>query len=133
MIYIDSCAIVKLVIVERESAALIEWLRRSEGQDVVTSALAEVEVPRTLLRNAPGLLGKLALVMERIDRVEINAPVRVTAAAYGTVHLRSLDAIHLATADRLVESGHRISSFVTYDKRLASVATDAGFEVVAPG
>jgi len=65
--------------------------------------------------------------------MEMDAPVRATAAAYIDPLLRPLDAIHLATAENLVASGKRISAFVTYDKRLAKAATEAGLTVVAPG
>ena len=101
--------------------------------DLVTSKLAEVEVPRALRRNRPGVLGAVAGVLSRLYRVEINDPVRATAAAYVDRSLRSLDAIHLATAETVAASGKPVSAFVTYDKRLAAAAEDVGMTVVAPG
>lgn len=133
MIYLDSSAMVKLIVPEPESLALIEWLRGQTGDDVVTSTLSEVEVPRAVRRNAPRALGLVSGMLTRVGRFEIDAPVRATAGAYVDPHLRSLEAVHLATAENLVASGKRVIAFVTYDKRLAAAAGDAGLNVVAPG
>ncbi|TCO65327.1 type II toxin-antitoxin system VapC family toxin [Actinocrispum wychmicini] len=133
MIYLDSCAIVKLVAEEDETAALVGWLREHQDEPLVTSVLAEVEVPRALRRGVPRVLGAVTSTLSRLDRMEIDGPVRATAAAYLEPNLRSLDAIHLATADNLVASGKTVTAFVTYDKRLATAAADAGHTVVAPG
>lgn len=76
------------------------------------------------------MLGEVAAVLGRPHRVEINAAVRATAGAYLDVRLRSLDAIHLATAELLIASGKQITAFVTYDKRLAEAA---GLRTAAPG
>jgi len=133
VIYLDSAALLKLVRAEPESAALVDWLNARPGQPLIASALVEVEVPRALRRSQPGALGGVAAVLARLHRVEINAAVRATAAAYPDPTLRSLDAIHLATADSLAASGHPITTFVTYDKRLAETASTAGLPVAAPG
>jgi uncharacterized protein len=131
VIYLDSSAIVKLIALEPETAFLNNWLRQ-QATELFTSKLSEVEVPRALRRNHPGILGTASDVLRRLYRVEINDVVRATAAAYLDPHLRSLDALHLATADSIVKAGKTVSSFVTYDKRLAAAATDAGLTVVAP-
>lgn len=133
MIYLDSCALVKMVAREPESDSLGEWLRSRESDGLATSKLAEVELPRALRRNHPGVLGAVAGVLGRLFQVDINDAVRATAGAYVEPSLRSLDAIHLATAENLVASGKTLTAFVTYDKRLAAVAADAGLTVVAPG
>jgi uncharacterized protein len=110
----------------------VEWLDTQPAQPLVASALVEVEVPRALRRSQPGVLGSVAGVLARLHRVEINAAVRATAGAYPEMNLRSLDAIHLATAELLVASGKTLSAFVTYDKRLAAVAGEAGLPVTVP-
>ena len=133
MIYLDSAALVKLVREEAESAALVDWLNARPDQRLVASALVEVEVPRALRRSQPGVLGGVAATLARIDRIEIDAAVRATAAAYVDPHLRSLDAIHLATAGELVASGKTVCAFVTYDARLAEAARRTGLTVAAPG
>lgn len=133
MIYMDSCAILKLIVQEQESNALNEWLEQRPKSDLFTSMLAEVEVPRALRRSHPRVLGAVTGALKRLYRIEINDEVRATAAAYLEPTLRSLDAIHLATADSVVATGKSLEAFVTYDKRLAAAAADAGLPVVAPG
>lgn len=92
----------------------------------------EVEVPRALRRCQPTVLAAVATTLARIDRIEIATAIRSTAA-YTDPHLRSLDAIHLATADHLVASGKHVTAFVTYDTRLAGAARTCGLPVIAPG
>jgi uncharacterized protein len=132
VIYLDTAALVKLVRVERESRALVDWLASRHSERLVASALVEVELPRALRRSEPGVLGGVAGVVARLYRVDINAAVRATAGAYPDEGLRSLDAIHLATAEFLVASDQELSAFVTYDKRLADAAGRAGLPVAAP-
>jgi hypothetical protein len=133
VIYLDSAAVVKLVRIEAESAALITWLNAQPSLPLVTSTLVEIEVPRALRRSQPGVLGGVVDVPARLHRVEINAAVRAMASAYPDPMLRSLDAIHLATDDLLAASGKTIAAFVTYDKRLAETARQASLPVVMPG
>ena len=132
MIYLDSSAIVKLIRVERESAALRDWLN-ARTEPPVTSVLAEVEVPRALRRSAPVHLAAMRGVLARISRVEMDASVRATAGAYVIDALRSLDAIHLASAEMLIGGGRSVSAFVTYDKRQAAAVEALGIRVEAPG
>jgi predicted nucleic acid-binding protein len=133
VIYLDTSAIVKLVRPEAESGDLVEWLNAREGQAMITSKLAEVELPRALRRDEPTRLAAVPAVLAKLNRMDIDDAVRATAGAYTVPHLRSLDAIHLATAGQLVASGHVVSGFVTYDKRLSDIASDVGFTVAAPG
>ncbi|THV27271.1 type II toxin-antitoxin system VapC family toxin [Glycomyces paridis] len=130
MIYLDSCAVIKLLKVENESAALVKWLGDRAGVPKVSSALLEVEMARALHRDAPHLLDDLPQVLARIHRLDMTAEVRSKAAGYRYPQLRSFDALHLATADLLREELH---AFVTYDRRLAAYADAAGQSVVAPG
>ncbi len=132
MIYLDSSAVVKLVRIEPESPALRDWLN-ARDEPPVTSVLAEVEVPRALRRSAPARLAALPRVLARITRIELDASIRATAAAYAADTLRSLDAIHLATAEVLVASGKTVSAFVTYDRRQAAVVEGIGVAVEMPG
>lgn len=137
MIYLDSAALVKLIRQEDETVELLRWLNDQPGQRLVASTLVEVEVPRALRRSRPDVLGPdmlvaVGAVLSRIDRVEIDASIRATAAAFPDPHLRALDAIHLATADQLVAAGKTITAFVTYDVRLAGAARACGLPVFAP-
>jgi predicted nucleic acid-binding protein len=128
MIYLDSCAIVKLVVAESESAALREFLAGRPDELPVTSALARVEVVRAM-RNLGGAAADAAVaVLAQIDQMPLVDPLLDAAGAGGGV-LRSLDAIHLASATAL-EDG--LTAFVTYDKRLAAAAADIGLPVHAP-
>ena len=132
MIYLDTAAVVKLIRIEEESAALVRWLNEQAMQPLVASALVEIELPRALRRSQPEVLGLVAAVLGRLHRVDINAAVRATAAAYIEPTLRTLDAIHLATAEFMIASGMQMSAFVTYDKRLTEAAARIGLSVTAP-
>jgi hypothetical protein len=133
VIYLDSAAIVKLVHPEAQSADLDAWLTERIGMPRVTSALAEVEVARAITRHAPGSQARIPAVMGTIARYSIDAAVRALAASYPDPLLRSLDAIHLATAQVLAgETGER-PQFVTYDQRLLAAASAAGLPAVSPG
>jgi predicted nucleic acid-binding protein len=134
VIYLDSVAIVKLVHREEESDALGLWLAGRLGEARVTSALAEVEVPRAVRRHAPAGQAMIPAVMGTIARYGIDAAVRGLAASYADPALRSLDAVHLATAQVL--EAHLDGApvvFVTYDKRLLAAASAVGLTVASPG
>lgn len=134
MIHLDSAAIVKLVHREAESDVLDLWLAEHLTQPRVTSALAKVEVSRAIMRMAPASQPRIPAVLGTIARFEIGAAVRGLAASYTDSALRSLDAIHLATAQVLTaELGSSPVTFVTYDKRLLSAARAAGLPAVSPG
>lgn len=129
MIYLDSAAIVKLVHAESESQALRDWLDERAGTGWISSALAEVESFRALARYAPQAAVRLHLVLDLIELIDLDPGVRILAQTVRPATVRSLDAIHLATA---LGIGARLTSFVTYDKRLADAARDAGLPVDTP-
>lgn len=134
MIYLDSAAVVKLVRQETHSADLVAWLNAHDDAPLVSSALVEVEVPRALRRSAPQALVGVPAAVGRLFRLEIDSTVRATAAAFAEPTLRSLDAIHLATAQILTnESGAEFLAFVTYDRRLLDAAKAAGLPTASPG
>ena len=129
MIYLDSAAIVKLAHAEAESGALRDWLDQRAELDWVSSVLAEIESFRALARHAPAAAGRLHSVLDLIDLVDLDAGIRLTAQAVAPASVRSLDAIYLATALHL---GPRLTTFVTYDRRLADAAAGAGLPVAMP-
>ncbi len=131
MIYLDTAALVKLIRREPESDALADWLDARATVTLVTSTLAEVELPRALRRTEPDLIAAVTALLARIARYEIDELVRTTAAGYVSPDLRSLDAIHLATAHAVF--GGQLTSFVTYDKRLLSAAEQLHLPVATPG
>jgi uncharacterized protein len=134
VIYLDSAAIIKLIRRESATDELVAWLNDRPAVPLVASALVEVEVPRALRRSAPqGLMGVPA-TLARLYRVEIDASIRATAAGYEERMLRSLDAIHLATAQLLAnQPGAEFAAFVTYDRRLLDAAKAVGLPVASPG
>jgi len=87
-------------------------------------------VRRAVRRAAPALLPSAAAVVAQITVVEPTEIVRARAAALDPPELRTLDAIHLATA---LEVRAELQALVTYDARLASAATAVGLQVLAPG
>jgi hypothetical protein len=133
VIYLDSSAILKLVRPEQESPFLVTWLNARSIEDVVTSKLAEVEVPRTLRRDEPVRLGATAGVLARLHRIELDDTIRSMAGAYPFPELRSPDAIHLATAEFLMSCGKTVSWFVSYHEYLTDIARKVGLEPAAPG
>lgn len=132
MIYLDTSALVKLIRVEAESQDLADWLDQRVDIPWITSVLTEVELPRAVRGAAPGGLSAVPGVLDRLDRFEIDAVVRATAAAYPDDTLRSLDAIHLATA-QTASVAAPLTALVVYDRRLRQAAVDLGIPVAAPG
>lgn len=129
MLYLDSSAIVKLVKPEPESAALVERLRADP--QAVSSAVARVEVLRALrrIRGSRRVIERAERVLERIALVRLDETILRRAASLDPPALRSLDALHLATALTLLED---LDGFVAYDSRLAAAARGAGLLVQAP-
>lgn len=131
MIYLDTAALVKLIRREPASDFLADWLDERASTMLVTSALAEVELPRALRRTEPALVAAIPALLERIARYEIDELVRTTAAGYESADLRSLDTIHLATAHAVF--GGQLTAFVSYDKRLLGAAEGLKLPVASPG
>jgi predicted nucleic acid-binding protein len=128
-LYLDSSAIVKLVAAESESLALFDFVRQYEER--VSSVLARVEVRRAV-RRAGGSAAerrRADRVLARLALVRIDDPIIATASHLRPIDLRSLDAIHLATA---LSASDDIAGIVTYDARLARAAAAARIEVFQP-
>jgi hypothetical protein len=145
VIYLDSCALVKLVVAEVETAALERFLdgRRAE---MVSCQLALTEVVRVARRSgyynsqremiisSEALAARMeaaANLLDRIDLVVVNRAVFIEAAAFAEdQHVGSLDAIHLACARKISAA---LTDFVTYDSQLARAAQAVGLPVISPG
>lgn len=132
MIYLDSAAVAKLCHRESATEELVGWLRERSGRPLVSSALVEVEVPRALRRHAEHALPNVPAILDRIYRVEMDHTVRATAAAYTDHGLRTLDALHLATA-QLLDGTDEELTLVTYEHRLLESAAQLGFATASPG
>jgi predicted nucleic acid-binding protein len=125
--YVDSSAIVKLVVNEPESAALRRYLRRR--RPLVSSALARTEVLRALLQEGERGIARAGAVLGRVDLVRVNDRILTDAGTLLPADLRSLDAIHLATARQL---GSDLAHVVTYDERMLRAARLLGLSVASP-
>jgi predicted nucleic acid-binding protein len=121
---------VKLVQKEAESEALRRHLRRHRSDARVTSALSRVEVVRAVQAGGSPAVAKARRQLARLHQVSLDTALLDAAAslAPGTL-LRSLDAVHLASA-QLVASDLR--AVVTYDQRMAASATEMGYSAVGP-
>jgi len=127
VLYLDSSAIVKLVAREPETPALVEAVRADPA--VVSSALAWTEVVRAV-RRARGRVARAQQVLDGIALVPLDEGTLRAAGDLAPAGLRTLDAIHLATALSL---GEDVTGLVTYDERLAEAAAAVGIDVIAPG
>ncbi len=125
--YVDSSAIVKLAVREPESTALRTHLRRR--RPLVSSALARTEVVRALSPLGGQAVRRGLDVLSTLDLVRINDRALTVAGDLPPPELRSLDAIHLATAQQFDAELHHV---VTYDDRMAAAARALGMRVTAP-
>lgn len=126
--FLDSSAVTKLVLHEAESPAL---RARLADCTLVGSALVVPEVSRAVRRaHGSGQDRLLAQVLGLIDLVAVGRTVLRDAAQLEPAELRTLDAIHLASALSL---GARLDAFVAYDDRLLAAADAAGLPVETPG
>ena len=126
MLYLDSSAIVKLVVREPETDALVEVVRADPA--VVSSALAVTEVVRAVARSGVSP-SRAEAVLDGIALIPIDEGILPAAGSLAPRDLRTLDAIHLASA---LSFGRDLEGLVTYDQRLAEAATGAGIDVRAP-
>ena len=126
--YLDSSALAKLVLRERETTSLREYLKKSTMR--LTSAISEVELRRAAVRASANADVAARRVLSVVTQVEVTRDVLKGAATVIPTTLKSLDALHLATA-LLVASD--LDVFVTYDSQLGAAAAIAGFVVAQPG
>ena len=129
MIYLDSSALLKLLFEEAESAALEGWLTERAGTPILSSELVKVEVVRATRRLNPQVLPAARGLIAQLDHIPITGALLDEAADVGDASLRSLDAIHLASA---VSLSVELITFVAYDSRLATAARAAGLSIAQP-
>lgn len=127
-VYLDASALVKLIQSEPETPALTAYLAGSPT--VFSSRVAQVEVRRAVAWIAePADDAQVEGLFNGVQLIELDATVALNAGSVAPTVLRSLDAIHLASALTL---GDELDAMVTYDNRLANASRAAGLEVVAP-
>jgi predicted nucleic acid-binding protein len=130
-IYLDTSAAAKLFVAERETADLRQWLTGQQEPHLLSSALLGVELIRLLSLVSPTVVTAAEQFLANdIDIVEITPPVLADATSVPPPRLRTLDAIHLATA---LDLGESVDVVLTYDKLLVEAARAAGLTVAAPG
>lgn len=127
LVYLDSSALVKLVVAEPESDALAAYLR--DRPQRVSSALARVEVVRAVLPHGEAAAQRARQLLQRLALLRLDDVLLDAAAGLEGAVLRSLDAIHIAAAQTL---GREHTELITYDLRMADAARGVGFEVIAP-
>jgi len=127
-VYLDASALVKLVITESESAPLRQFL--SNDPLLISSRIAAVEVRRVAARQRErDTTAQVDMLLEGILFVEVDEAIALAAGTARPVSGRSLDAIHLASAQSVASE---VTAVITYNLRLADAASAAGLTVVAP-
>ena len=129
-VYLDASAIVKLIVPEAETDALMAAL--ADWPDRISSMVARVEVHRALRRvgASASQRSRADAVLAALVLIRVDEPVLSLAAGFRDPQLRALAAIHLATALSL---GDDPEAFVVYDGRLARAAAKHRLRVTHPG
>jgi predicted nucleic acid-binding protein len=129
MIYVDTSAMVKLVAVEPESASLISWLNAHLDEPLATSIIGHIELARAAARTGPATTAAARTLASTIDTLVLTDSIASVAATIPPAELRTLDAIHLATAH-----AHRqnLSAICAHDRRLLEAAESQGLPTGSP-
>ena len=125
--YADSSAILKLLILEKESADLTDFIDFT----IKSSVLTRVEVIRVLYKIAPEKIDRAQIILAGIDLTPLNPAILSMAENFApAITLKSLDALHVATAIFLDKS---VEGVITYDKAMIKNAKELGIKVASPG
>ncbi len=127
MIYLDTSALAKLILDENESPALRRFLRGHST--LITSAITRVELTRAIRRAAPSQLSAAHRRMDSLVFLHLTESLLDSAGMVGAVALRTLDAIHLASA---LTVRSELDALVAYDKRLLDAASALGLPTACP-
>lgn len=127
--YMDTSALAKLVVAEPETTELRAWLAAASRQPV-TSDLTRTELMRAVRRAAPDRATLARQVLNSVTLLQLPSSLFDAAGRLEPADLRSLDALHLASA---LDLGDDLHGLVTYDTRLANAASRAGIAVINPG
>ena len=130
MIYLDSSALVKLVLEEPETESLRQFIERHSGTLLFSSMLAHAEVLRAVRPAGPSALVAARSLLRSLYLIEVNRTLLERAGMIDTgATLRTLDAVHVATAAAVED---RLTLLVTYDDRMAWAARAIGLNVQMP-
>ncbi len=127
-VYLDSSAFVKLIVEETESAAVRTFLANRDARRV-SSALLRTESLRAVRHLGPDALATVREGLRRVDLVGIDDRILDAAGTLEPLVLRTLDAIHLATA---MAVGDDLDVVMTYDERMVEAARLLGLATATP-
>ena len=127
--YADTSAVIKLLVEESHSKAFAAFYDSHADAEWVSSDLLRVEVTRAVHRAIPALLPAARDLLLAFSCITIDEDIVAGAMNEPDRGLRSLDAIHLATARVL---GPDLDAIACYDDRLLNAAEDAGLTTVSP-
>ena len=127
-LYLDTSAFVKLLVVEAESVAVRTFLADHGGRRV-SSALLRTESLRAVRHLGPDALAIVREGLRRVDLIGIDDRILDGAGTLEPLILRTLDAIHLATA---IAVGDDLEAIVTYDERMIDAARLVGLPTANP-
>lgn len=127
--YVDASAFLKLVARERHSGPMRRWAEANDGS-LISSDLTRTEALRTARRHSQNGLAETRIRLEVLTTLSMTAEVFDRAAELDPQILRTLDALHLASALTL---GEELEGIVTYDRRMAEAAALHGVRVISPG
>ena len=126
--YIDTSALAKLLVAEPESGALRQWIATTDAT-LVSSDLTRTELLRAVRRRVPERMVQAREVLDSLVLLHVTADEFEAAALLDPAVLRTLDAIHVATALTL---GDELESIVAYDERLMHAAESVGIRITSP-
>jgi uncharacterized protein len=127
-VYLDASAFVKLAVEEPETAALRRFLA-DRGQRRVSSALLRTEALRAVRHLGAEALATVREGLRRVDLVGIDDRILDAAGTLEPRVLRTLDAIHVATA---MAVGDDLEAIITYDERMVESARLLGLSTATP-
>lgn len=127
--YLDTSAALKLLVAESHSGPFAHFYDDHAGAAWVSSTLLRVEVMRAVTRGMPAAIPDARDLLLAFDYISIDDDIIDTAMNEPDSKLRSLDAIHLATARLL---GTDLGGLATYDERLEVAGTGAGMPIISP-
>jgi predicted nucleic acid-binding protein len=128
-IYLDTSALVKLVVAEEESQSLQTFLRERADDALFSAALARTELVRAVAPNGVQAIADARHLLSTLDTVVLSRQLLDDAGTLQPLRLRSLDAIHLVAAQR---AGDTLRAVVTYDVRMLSAAAELGIVTASP-
>lgn len=128
-IYLDTSALAKLIVAEHESEPLRAWLEARQPAVLITNSIGGVELHRLAARVSQQASAAAVLLLARIDLLSLTPGALATAAHLPPPEVRTLDALHIASAAELSD----LEALVTYDHRMRAAALGYGLPVENPG